>query len=614
MPEFSVGDYVRLRPGHMPPGDRLVYSRLYKVVEIGYMSDGVTGLTLYDEIRGHATGAWRADRFEYAVLPQEEEREQEMPHLTHAFEAGMIVVVNPASTRTLPTELVRGRVYEVLEVDTRENPGEDRLTLRDLVDGEPVEGRWRAERFIRYHPCRTGVAVPPAPQPAPPPDPTFEERFSQTNCGWCGTVFGKICFRCKRAKSGARPAHGACDQRCKCVECDGCKQTLSVPSLNGEVCAVCHKHKGCAIEASKCVCILCTCGRTAQGPDDKPCTGFPEMNYRGCGRLKCCCSCDVHGRFLNSPIDTLKLHVPKLGQSIINPVTRLIGVEIEVDQLRTIPKPQVYELYKTVKKWKGGIVRDGSVANGYEINTAPAGGDLFVSQLTEISDIIRAGPSRASRACGYHVHVDARDFGWWDIRKLVVLYTRIEGGLFQLLPPHRRTSTYCRPCAHMYTGLLENGLLGPELSKSEKKEVLRGPKAALLDALYGQDGGMEIPGFVRSKHGTDNRYNALNLHSWMHRGTIEFRHHHGVTEKTKLINWAILCAAILDTANREREEVLNTWPVGVPGLVQIAPTLALKDWVVDRAKRFGDARRKTPRDERNYIHESDSTGAIERNY
>jgi hypothetical protein len=53
------------------------------------------------------------------------------------------------------------------------------------------------------------------------------------------------------------------------------------------------------------------------------------------------------------------------------------------------------------------------------------------------------------------------------------------------------------------------------------------------------------------------RYNALNLHSFFYRQTVEFRHHQGTTNAVKATSWGMLCASILDAAQRLSMREIN---------------------------------------------------------
>lgn len=70
----------------------------------------------------------------------------------------------------------------------------------------------------------------------------------------------------------------------------------------------------------------------------------------------------------------------------------------------------------------------------------------------------------------WHVHIDARDFNHWDMRRLVMVYAKIEDALFAMVPEARRESRYCSPCGEAYLASIN----------SEPANA----KKAIVDATY----------------------------------------------------------------------------------------------------------------------------------
>lgn len=249
----------------------------------------------------------------------------------------------------------------------------------------------------------------------------------------------------------------------------------------------------------------------------------------GCGGCNLCCR--HHMKLFNSK---LKFHKPTKKQLKNNTSSRFIATEIEVARIRGNEKG----LSKTVKGWNGSVVRDGSLPfGGFEINTAPAGGDVFVKQVVEICDELATCKAEVNPQCGLHVHLDARDFNFYDIRRLVKIYSAIEPTLFEMVPASRRLSHYCVRCGDMYTAAIQSG----KLPHSKLKEAV----------VYGVYGDRESTVHRKHKYPDDlrrARYNALNLHSWFYRGTVECRLLEGTVDPNEIVSWGVLWANILDFA------------------------------------------------------------------
>jgi hypothetical protein len=199
--------------------------------------------------------------------------------------------------------------------------------------------------------------------------------------------------------------------------------------------------------------------------------------------------------------------------------------------------------------WDDAIVEDGSLPDsGYEINSNPSSGDVFVRHITELCDGLNAASARVDSSCGMHCHVSATDYSYFDLFKLCKLYRVVEDGLFACVSPSRRSNRYTKRCGVSYNF---------RHFATFKKDI--------ISELYGEDSltaryGSKAPSTrehrgkrrltpMTEKYGAE-RYNALNLHSFFYRGTVEFRHHQGTTNAAKATRWGMLCAAVIDAAQR----------------------------------------------------------------
>ena len=341
----------------------------------------------------------------------------------------------------------------------------------------------------------------------------------------------------------------------------------SVPpcALESEPCECCGLDitTGCACEhcahprCSRCGrceehCRCDVCGR---------CNTPVETTCSNCDRCCECCRCSMSVRFVENP---LTFHRSKTF--VRNPSKRFISCELECEK-----SDGGSAINDVVSRWNCSVVKDGSLpSSGFEICTAPAQGDKFLSLISELTSALADEDAKVGRSCGYHVHVDARDFNYWDIRKLCILYAKIEPALVMMVPAHRQESDYCQPCGHTY--LRMGSPIGKEKSIKDQ----------LVKVVY--DGGTkaDLRRLKKSKY-HDARYYALNLHSWVYRGTIECRLFGGTTNYWKITNWGILWAAILDFAYKKSEGELKKLyhsslsPREV--LLMISPTKGVKEFV-----------------------------------
>jgi hypothetical protein len=265
----------------------------------------------------------------------------------------------------------------------------------------------------------------------------------------------------------------------------------------------------------------------------------------------------------------LIFHTAGRKQFVQNKSKRYISVEIEVASMT-----HYAATVQAVKKTKGAIVRDGSLpVEGFEINTAPASGDLFLSNLETICEALDKGKGTVTKACGLHVHVDARDLTWYDVKKLVLLYAKIENALFSIIEPSRRQSRYCRPCGDVLVANVESNKIPKETEKNLIKNVYGSADININD--------------VRQRKYDESRYNALNLHSWLHRGTIENRMCHGTLNFKNIANWSLIQAYMIDYAfDHSENDIKSLSGDSLSTLLAIIEDENIRKWIIKRYDRF----------------------------
>ena len=285
-----------------------------------------------------------------------------------------------------------------------------------------------------------------------------------------------------------------CNYCCECQSCASCTEIRSSESI-------CHHCNNCNY--------CCEC---------RTCDDCGEIYTQVCGDCdNCpdCCSCSSRDlpAFINRPMRFWA------GEAVAeNPSTRMLGVEIETSEVE-----DTADLKKTLNQWSASVVSDGSIS-GVEIVTSPASGDRWLAMVDGICTSLKQASADVDSDCGLHVHIDARDFTVDDVKAFLTIYIAIEDALFAMVPPSRRTNTYCVPCGSKFQAILdgtsvEEVVYGKYWSESQKKS---------------KSGGY--------------RYNALNLHSWFYHGTMECRLHPGSTKANKIKAWGVLWALILDAA------------------------------------------------------------------
>ena len=379
-----------------------------------------------------------------------------------------------------------------------------------------------------------------------------KERYCEEchNCNTCCTCW--TCDRCNKVfgKDDAQcDCCGECEDCCTCWTCEECGRRKN---KNDYQCSECNRCGRC------CTCWTCNSCDERFREDDFHCSECDccesccDCHYcnrcnerirnnnfcHECERCEECCECSSNDGLYYTNDGQQDIHI---GKSIKlfkeNTSHRTIGVEIETSICDTDG-----DIRDKIIEWGGEIVPDGSV-DGIEVVTAPANGDLFLKQIKEVCEALRNDNADVDRKCGLHVHIGAKDFHWYDLRKLIILYASVEDMLFQMVPKSRRDNNYCRPCG--------DDLMANLIKKNSNKES----KAVIANNIYGQT---DTKGF-KTYQKPRQRYRALNLHSWVYRGTVEFRLHSGTIDYDKITKWSMLLAAIVDYAyNHTEKEVIET--------------------------------------------------------
>jgi hypothetical protein len=290
---------------------------------------------------------------------------------------------------------------------------------------------------------------------------------------------------------------------------------------------------------------------------------------------------------------------------MINPSPRLISAEMETCGINYAKLDKV-DLALT--SWHCGVVGDGTLPEGgFEINTHPAGGDYWVDLVTDVCRALSLAKGWVNERAGCHMHVDCRDYDYTDLAKALRILGCVEAGLYAMIPIIRANSEgYCQYWCSNYLKAIRLAEGRFKANTDERKKGLY-YRAAILKAFYGHSDKNVVQTHARSK-GHAGRYRGVNLHSFLYRGTIEFRMPPGMVHEVNIINWGMLLANILDVAkHRSMDEIkeivgateekliptigmywrdLNKTTVkeSVKLLGQFAPTPAVADWILERVK------------------------------
>lgn len=279
-------------------------------------------------------------------------------------------------------------------------------------------------------------------------------------------------------------------------------------------------------------------------------------------------------------------------------IRRYCGIELEVanfqHNLGFFPRI-------AARKWNAAIVRDGSIPHGFEIKTSPATGQTLKNQIYDMCEALSRCNAIINKTCGLHVHVDARDHSYNEIRKLLLYWALLEPVLIRTQPYERifigfGGKRFCFPCGEAYI----SGLVTPPKTQHELKEILlkniyRGarinpeephdvPHRAPRVPLFGID--LKPP--RTSHHGIDARYRAFNIHSWFERGTVECRIHEGTISPLQVYWWTSIIANLVERAyGMTEKEVLGVERRALDEVISLAPDENARSYITERIRKYG---------------------------
>lgn len=144
-------------------------------------------------------------------------------------------------------------------------------------------------------------------------------------------------------------------------------------------------------------------------------------------------------------------------------------------------------------------------------------GGIGLEVLTKVHNVLANAGATVNRTCGLHVHVGVDDLSPNEILAIVKRYAKQEAKIDAFMPRSRRGNEnhHCESVASMFHN----------------------------EAKYTKsiDSFSEIEPFFSWA-----RYVKLNVMSYARQKTIEFRHHSGSINSTKIVNWVQFCVNFVE--------------------------------------------------------------------
>jgi len=233
----------------------------------------------------------------------------------------------------------------------------------------------------------------------------------------------------------------------------------------------------------------------------------------------------------------IELEVYGANRSRIVTEMRRLGIEVESESYN----------HNTRNHWK--IISDASIsgADGNEIVSPVLSGVDGIEQVKKVCLALNRAGAKINTSCGFHVHFGANDLNVQNFRNLFQSYLELENKIDEIMPESRRGSrnTYCKSLA--------------SIASSKSAALTKIKNAQTINDM--------------SNAFNLSRYFKLNIQSFQRHGTVEFRHHSGTTQFSKVKNWILICARLIEYSKQN----------GVTNNLNHFLNESLQDYMADRA-------------------------------
>ena len=175
--------------------------------------------------------------------------------------------------------------------------------------------------------------------------------------------------------------------------------------------------------------------------------------------------------------------------------------------------------HSTRTHWK--IVRDSSIQglNGNEIVSPILCGLDGIEQLKKVTIALNKAGAKINTSCGFHVHFGITDLSIDNIKTLAKNHMELENAFDSIVPSSRRlnNNTYCKSLTSVAA-----------------------TKSVVISRLNAATSITDIKQLFHT------RYLKMNFQSYDRQGTVEFRQHSGTTTFSKIKNWVLICARLVE--------------------------------------------------------------------
>lgn len=205
---------------------------------------------------------------------------------------------------------------------------------------------------------------------------------------------------------------------------------------------------------------------------------------------------------------------------------------IEMECVRKVGYSFSNEFVDSFPNW--GWTRDSSIKfkedeYSVEFISCPLSGEVGLNELNRFLAFLKEKDFKVNNTCGFHVHVDARQLSWTQMRNVAIAWQLIQPYVFAKLPQGRSKCKHCKPL-----NIPLSSLMAAETDEQIFGLIYNGERLS-REALTQK----------RIRKYNDARYYALNLHSFFYKKTLEFRVFPASTNFNRVESWVNLVKSIV---------------------------------------------------------------------
>jgi hypothetical protein len=174
------------------------------------------------------------------------------------------------------------------------------------------------------------------------------------------------------------------------------------------------------------------------------------------------------------------------------------------------------------------VVDDGSLNQGGVefVTTKPIIGTDVDRALDQLEEAHEREWNTVDSSCGLHIHMNALDMGFREIKSLLMIMSRIQNVIYDSIPSHRRDTSYAKVITMTPREIAKIDTLGH-----------------LITSYYGM-----ADTIISDNKYNDARYIGTNIHARFYLGSIEFRYHEGTIRSNHIKEWITFLNKIMSSS------------------------------------------------------------------